>query len=695
MLDFVAVFERGGAVLWMLQFTTLRHSPLEAINALIRGCLLEERLGENTFTFVPKSGAAQALKWTFHNGLGLVFVAVYQKTLSLLYVDELLTSVKDEFVGIYQPGHRGYRQFDDVFNRLLREAETRAELSKRQPVMRSAAANSAKQTGGAAAKKGSAGAQSGGKANGDADADEDAAGARKPSANGGPGHTSEGSAGGEDGDTSAAEDGVRAFDVSKLPKGVAARGGRGGRGGGRSGPGANAASKKKEDSAPKKKARNWNTLFPSGKGDQPDRIDFTEEGDAGPPTASDRDLVSGASASATEDEGAAQQRAGVSRMDVEEDEYDDDDEELDADELLNNGAAGSAGGRSGGAAAAAAPAKRGVLASFLSSLSMNVVGKAALSRADVEPALAEMKRKLMERNVAEEIAAQVCDSVGRNLEGKRLSGFTGVAAFVRGAFEEALSGILNKRAVDVLMDIKKNQARGKPYVIVFCGVNGVGKSTNLAKIAYWLGGHGIKVMIAACDTFRAGAVEQLKTHCARLRVPLYERGYEKDPAKVAYEACRQAERDGVQVVLVDTAGRMQDNQPLMRALANLIAVNDPNLVLFVGEALVGNDAVDQLTKFNKALSDLAPTAAAAAASATGGVGGSARGGADGSALARRHGGVIDGIVLTKFDTIDDKVGAALSMVYTSGAPVMFVGCGQTYVDLKKLNVKSVVKSLLK
>jgi signal recognition particle receptor subunit alpha len=178
------------------------------------------------------------------------------------------------------------------------------------------------------------------------------------------------------------------------------------------------------------------------------------------------------------------------------------------------------------------------------------------------------------------------------------------------------------------------------------------------------------VQLAACDTFRAGAVEQLKTHAMRLGVPLYERGYEKDPAKVAAEAVRAAERDGRDVVLVDTAGRMQDNEPLMRALSSLIHVNAPNLVLFVGEALVGNDAVDQLVKFNRALHDLAPAGAT-----------------------RPH--AIDGIVLTKFDTIDDKVGAALSMVYASGAPVMFVGCGQTYVDLKRLNVKSVVRSLLK
>jgi signal recognition particle receptor subunit alpha len=157
-------------------------------------------------------------------------------------------------------------------------------------------------------------------------------------------------------------------------------------------------------------------------------------------------------------------------------------------------------------------------------------------------------------------------------------------------------------------------------------------------------------------------------------VPLYERGYEKDPAKVAFEAVKQAERDGRHVVLVDTAGRMQDNEPLMRALSHLIAVNEPQLVLFVGEALVGNDAVDQLTKFNRALLDLAPSD---------------------PQVARRAGRGIDGIVLTKFDTIDDKVGAALSMVYSSGAPIMFVGCGQTYVDLKKLNVKSVVNSLLK
>lgn len=100
--------------------------------------------------------------------------------------------------------------------------------------------------------------------------------------------------------------------------------------------------------------------------------------------------------------------------------------------------------------------------------------------------------------------------------------------------------------------------------MVFCGVNGVGKSTNLAKIAHWLRSNNVKVMIAGCDTFRSGAIEQLRTHCKRLDIPLFERGYEKEAANVCSEALKYAEKEGIQCLLVDTAGRMQDNEPLMR-----------------------------------------------------------------------------------------------------------------------------------
>lgn len=217
------------------------------------------------------------------------------------------------------------------------------------------------------------------------------------------------------------------------------------------------------------------------------------------------------------------------------------------------------------------------------------------------------------------------------------------------------------------------KALGRPYVIAFIGVNGVGKSTNLSKICFWALQKQFRVLIAACDTFRAGAVEQLRTHVKNLstlssgKVSLYEKGYGKDAATIAKEAIQFAKSNGYDVVLIDTAGRMQDNEPLMRALAKLVSVNQPDKVIFVGEALVGNEAIDQLTKFNRALVDYSES------------------------TVRK----IDGIILTKFDTIDEKVGAALSMSYISGAPILFVGTGQTYMDLKKMNIKSVVDTLLK
>merc|ERR1712137_660813 len=150
-------------------------------------------------------------------------------------------------------------------------------------------------------------------------------------------------------------------------------------------------------------------------------------------------------------------------------------------------------------------------------------------------------------------------------------------------------------------------------------------------------------------------------------VPLFEQGYGKDASHIAAAAIRKAQQDGMNVVLVDTAGRMQDNEPLMKALSSLVHYNNPDLVLFVGEALVGNDGVHQLQNFNRSL----------------------------ELLSTKTTTIIDGVMLTKFDTIDDKVGAAVSMVYSTGIPIIFVGVGQHYQDIKKLNVGVIVKALMK
>ncbi|KAL3679403.1 hypothetical protein R1sor_022359 [Riccia sorocarpa] len=646
MLEQLLIFTRGGLVLWTCQElgNALKGSP---IDALIRSCLLEERAGDSAFQY-DVSGASYTLKWTFHNELGLVFVAVYQRMLHLLYVDELLSLVKKKFSAIYSEDRTSYSpDFDDTFRQLLREAEARAEEMKRNKqtissgtVKKGAAGKKlSDQSQGKGRKSSGAKASSGGDED---DADSNGtykggkgsvasyAGKVKGLSNGkangvangaANGHPSESSSTSSDDDVgnkkaNGRQNGV-AFDVNKLQKLRSKASGKKGV------PEPPKPSKEEEIRKKTKKNRVWGDAPP------PSKLDYTK--------GSDQQF---------EDTAAVKIDHGTSKMDEEENSSSDEDES--EDEMIEKTSTGKKG--------------------WFSTLVQSVAGKSSLEKSDLEPALKALKDGLMAKNVAEEIAEKLCESVAASLVGKKLGSFTRITSTVRSAMEEALLRILTpKRSVDILRDVQVAKEQGRPFVIVFVGVNGVGKSTNLAKVAYWLQQHGVSVMMAACDTFRSGAVEQLRTHARRLQISVFERGYEKDPAVVAKEAIREAARMKQDVVLVDTAGRMQDNEPLMRALSKLINVNEPDLVLFVGEALVGNDGVDQLMKFNQALADMSTNSTER---------------------------LIDGILLTKFDTIDDKVGAALSMVYISGAPVVFVGCGQTYTDLKRLNVKSIIKTLL-
>nr|XP_027069558.1 signal recognition particle receptor subunit alpha [Coffea arabica] len=621
MLEQLLIFTRGGLILWTCRElgNALRGSPIET---LIRSCLLEERSGSASYSY-DAPGAAYTLKWSFHNELGLLFVAVYQRILHLLYVDDLLEMVKDEFSKIYEPTRMVYNDFDDTFQQLKKEAEDLAEKMKKskQPV-KAINANLGKKQG-----LGQKGGVDGGNqkkscddGNGDKDGNKTKSYVYENGHTNGE-HVSNGEvtvASGVNGKENRSSN-TGAFDKDKLQKM------RGGKGGKKTNTAAVSKAPKEEL---KKKPRVWNDSPPVSK------LDFTD-----PVSENGTDKVP-----------VVAVEHGESMMDREEiissDSDSDEEEELGKNAKIET-------------------KKKG----WFSTMFNSIAGKASLDKADLEPALKALKDRLMTKNVAEEIAEKLCESVAASLEGKKLASFTRISSTVQAAMEEALVRILTpRRSIDIMRDVHAAKDQGKPYVVVFVGVNGVGKSTNLAKVAYWLLQHKVSVMMAACDTFRSGAVEQLRTHARRLQIPIFEKGYEKDPAIVAKEAVQEATRNGSDVVLVDTAGRMQDNEPLMRALSKLIYVNNPDLILFVGEALVGNDAVDQLSKFNQKLADLSPSP---------------------------NPQLIDGILLTKFDTIDDKVGAALSMVYISGSPVMFVGCGQSYTDLKKLNVKSIVKTLLK
>jgi signal recognition particle receptor subunit alpha len=310
----------------------------------------------------------------------------------------------------------------------------------------------------------------------------------------------------------------------------------------------------------------------------------------------------------------------------------------------------------------------GGIMSFFSSITNK-----ELTESDLKPVLDQFQSSLIEKNVAQEISEKICESVCNSLVGKKLGTFTRVKTTVTEAMGESITRLLTpKRTIDILRDANIAKLQKRPYVITFVGVNGVGKTTSLAKIVSWLKQNGMKVIIAACDTYRSGAVEQLIVHANNLEVEIFQRGYGKvgnvDAAGIAFQAIEEARKKGIDIVVIDTSGRMQDNAPLMKDLAKLVDMNEPDLVLFVGEALVGNDSVDQLTKFNACLEENSKTR-------------------------KLHG--IDGIVLTKFDTVDEKVGAAISMVYTTGQPIVFVGVGQKYSDLRVLDVKKMVSILLK
>eukprot|EP01017_Pseudomicrothorax_dubius_P031412 TRINITY_DN4006_c0_g1_i1.p1 TRINITY_DN4006_c0_g1~~TRINITY_DN4006_c0_g1_i1.p1 ORF type:complete len:580 (+),score=194.09 TRINITY_DN4006_c0_g1_i1:106-1845(+) len=311
--------------------------------------------------------------------------------------------------------------------------------------------------------------------------------------------------------------------------------------------------------------------------------------------------------------------------------------------------------------------KKGIFARFSSGLK-NLTGNKVLTPEDLEPVLSKFKEDLMEKNVAEEIAHKLCEGIKTELLNTKTKAFTSILKTVKAAMNETLTKVLSpKRSIDILAEASRARDAGRPYVIVFIGVNGVGKSTNLAKVAYMIKNAGFSLMLAACDNFRSGAVEQLKMHGRCMEVPVFDRGYKDLPSNICAEAIREAKAKKTNVLLVDTAGRMQNNEPLMRELSRLIVVNQPDLILFIGEALVGNDAVDQLTKFNQSIVDLSP---------------------------KDNIREIDGIILTKFDCVDEKVGTAITMTYTTGKPIVFVGTGQKYTHLRKLNVKTVVHALL-
>lgn len=278
-----------------------------------------------------------------------------------------------------------------------------------------------------------------------------------------------------------------------------------------------------------------------------------------------------------------------------------------------------------------------------------------LSYEDFNKVFQEFEVGLLEADVAYDVVELIKESLSKELVGSRVRRFTDVRDYVKDSVINALSSILNKGLFqgDLITLIRGSV---KPYVMVFMGVNGVGKTTTIAKVGYILKSNGLSCVVVASDTFRAGAQEQLEIHSRRLGIPFIGGKYRSDPAAVAKDGVIYAQRNRVDVVLVDTAGRMHTDVDLMNEIKKVIRVVKPNMRILILDALTGNDAVNQAKWFDT------------------------------------HVGV-DTVILTKLDA-DVKGGSALSIIASIGKPILFLGVGQRYEDLIPYNPELILKNLL-
>ena len=273
----------------------------------------------------------------------------------------------------------------------------------------------------------------------------------------------------------------------------------------------------------------------------------------------------------------------------------------------------------------------------------------------VEDILFELEMELLQGDVAMEVASEVVDSVKEDLVGKKIKRSNDITEYTYLALKNAVSDIIDIPGKSMTEMIEAKKAEGKPLVVMFVGINGTGKTTTIGKLANYYLKKGYTPVIAASDTFRAGAIEQVTYHADNVGVKIIKHQKGSDPAAVAFDAVEHATAQGKELVLIDTAGRMQTNTNLMDEMKKIKRVSKPDLVIFVGDALTGNDATEQAKKFNEAID-------------------------------------IDGVILTKADA-DSKGGASLSIGYVIQKPIMFLGMGQGYDDIMEYDADWMLNQL--
>ena len=290
----------------------------------------------------------------------------------------------------------------------------------------------------------------------------------------------------------------------------------------------------------------------------------------------------------------------------------------------------------------------------------NAVTKATtkeLTDKNLSDAVWELQLVLIQNDVAVEVAEHICELTKKKMLGSRTGRLENLTKHFRSALHDSIIEVLTPEyPLDLIEFVKKRKDEGDSTTILFVGVNGTGKTTTLAKLAHLYKKNGFSIVIAAGDTFRAGSIEQLDKHAERLEIRVIKQDYGSDAAAVAYDAVAHAKARHIDVVLIDSAGRMQSNRNLLEEMKKMARVAEPDLKIFVGDALAGNDALSQAKEFNNAIG-------------------------------------IDGAILTKVDA-DPSGGAALSVAFVTGRPVVYVGIGQGYEDLQRFDPEWLAQRLM-
>lgn len=277
-----------------------------------------------------------------------------------------------------------------------------------------------------------------------------------------------------------------------------------------------------------------------------------------------------------------------------------------------------------------------------------------ISEDDFNNIFKDLEMLFLENNVALEVIENVEKKLSQKLVGKEIKK-ENLESEIKNELKSTLNEILIEPDNPLYAVKSKKQSEHKPFVILFFGINGTGKTTSIAKIAYLLKKNNFSVALAAGDTFRAASIEQIQIHADKLKIPLIKHDYGADPSAVGFDAIKYAEKHKIDVVLIDTAGRMHTKTNLLTEMKKIVRVTNPDLKIFVAESIAGNDAIEQAKTFHEIID-------------------------------------IDGSILSKAD-IDEKGGTIISVSHATHKPIFYLGTGQNYQDLKLFNKQEYIESL--